>query len=528
MNRIETARAVILTLLAAAALAASPDEVKIDTGALRGKTADGVAAYKGIPFAAPPTGERRWRAPQPVQPWKGVRSAESYGPDCAQEPFPGDAAPLGGPNAEDCLYVNVWTPAQSGRGKLPVMVWFYGGGFVNGGSSPSVYDGTQFAKRSVVMVSFNYRLGHFGFFAHPALAAEQKEGPLGNYAFMDQIAALKWVRRNIAAFGGDPNNVTIFGESAGGMSVHVMMTSPLAKGLFHKAIVQSGGGRPGLLGNRTLSGGTDSAEAKGIAFAKKFGIEGTDAAALAKMRAIPAEQISKGLHMMVMGMDPTYVGGPIRDDTFVPGAPSELYAAGKGARVPVMIGATNADIGFARGTTVDEVFATFGPDADEARSLYNPENSTDVGLVALRVGGDQTMVEPVRHVARILSARGQKVYAFRFSYVAESLRKQWPGAMHATEIPFVFDTVAARYGKDLTEADANAARVAHEYWIEFARSGTPSAPGQPEWPAYEEKADRIMDFTNTGPVLAADPWRARLDLAEAVSTAAERDAGKMP
>jgi para-nitrobenzyl esterase len=210
------------------------DQVTIDTGQLKGAVADGVVSFKGVPFAAPPVGDLRWRAPQPVKAWTGVRQATEFGADCMQKPFPGDAAPLGVTPAEDCLYVNLWLPQSGAAGKLPVMVWIYGGGFVNGGSSPAVYDGSPFAKRGVVFVSFNYRLGRFGFFAHPALTKENPQGPLGNYGYMDQIAALKWVQRNVAAFGGDPGNVTIFGESAGGGSVLALMTSPLAKGLFHK------------------------------------------------------------------------------------------------------------------------------------------------------------------------------------------------------------------------------------------------------------------------------------------------------
>ena len=242
-------------------------------------------------------GSRRSR----VAKWQGVRDATGYGADCMQVPFPSDAAPLGMKPAEDCLYLNVWRPAHAAGKKLPVLVWIYGGGFVNGGSSPAVYDGSPFARDGVIFVSFNYRLGRFGFFAHPALSAEKPAGPLGNYAIMDQIAALKWVRRNIAAFGGDADNVTICGESAGGMSVHILMTSPAASGLFQKAIVQSGGGRPNLLRGRPLAGGPDSAEAIGVAFAKQAGIEGTDAQALQKLRALPADALLNGLNMATMG-----------------------------------------------------------------------------------------------------------------------------------------------------------------------------------------------------------------------------------
>src|SRR6516225_7634296 len=248
-------------------------QVTIESGKLRGSSTDGVVSFKGIPFAAPPVGQLRWRAPQPVAPWSGVREATSFQSDCMQVPFPSDAAPLGTKPAEDCLYLNVWKPDAATTDKLPVMVWIYGGGFVNGGSSPAVYDGSQFAKKGVVFVSFNYRLGRFGFFAHPALTRENADGLLGNYGFLDQIAALQWVQKNILAFGGDPGNVTIFGESAGGFSVHMLMGSPLAQGLFHKAIIESGGGRANLGGPRFLStslpGGPASAESYGIAFAKR-------------------------------------------------------------------------------------------------------------------------------------------------------------------------------------------------------------------------------------------------------------------
>ena len=235
-----------------------------------------------------------------------------------QKPFPGDAAPLGVTPAEDCLYVNVWAPAVSARG-LAVMVWIYGGGFVNGGSSPAVYDGSQFAKRGVVLVSFNYRLGRFGFFGFPALTKENPSEPKGNYGYMDQIAALQWVRQNIAAFSGDPGNVTVFGESAGGGSVLTLLTSPMAKGLFQKAVVESGGGRTLLMGQRYLDrsvpSGPPSAESVGVAFAKSAGIEGEDAAALAALRKLPANGVVAGLNMASMG-GPTYAG-PMIDGKIV-------------------------------------------------------------------------------------------------------------------------------------------------------------------------------------------------------------------
>jgi len=506
-------------LVPLAALAAPRDRVTIDTGSLQGTTAGGVISFKGVPFAAPPLGQLRWKPPQPVQKWRGVREATSYGPDCMQDPFPGDAAPLGVTPKEDCLYMNIWLPEKTEPGKkLPVMVWIYGGGFVNGGASPTVYDGSEFARDGIVLVSFNYRLGILGYFAHPALSAEQPGFPAVNYGIMDQIAALKWVQLNIGAFGGDPRNVTIFGESAGGMSVNMLLTSPLAKGLFQRAVIESGDGRPGMPA-RALTG-SDSAESMGLALAKEHGIEGNGADALAKLREIPAEQLK--LRMMMRSS--TYVGGPVVDGKLNLGDPTTLYAAGAGARVPVIVGANSADFGFARGKNLDELFAGFGPDEHKARSLYNPDHSTDFRAVSFKVGGDAGMIEPAREIARLLSARGQRVYEFRFSYVAESLRGKVPGALHATEIPFVFDTVSSRYGKDTTAADEAAAKTMHKYWVAFAKTGKPEPAGESAWPAYNSKSDEIMDFTNAGPLAGPDPWKARMDLTAAAAKRREQSA----
>lgn len=225
--------------------------IQTKSGKLRGANQDGIAVFKGIPFAAPPVGQFRWRPPQPVAAWQGVRDALEFGPDCAQAGWGGSPGTITKGSSEDCLYLNLWAPAKA-KAKLPVMVWIHGGGFVGGsGSSPETF-GDQFARQGVVLVTINYRLGRLGFFAHPALRQEHPEEPKGNYGYMDQIAALQWVQENIAAFGGDPKNVTVFGFSAGGVSVHSLMTIPAAKGLFHKAICQSSGGRDGVLTGRPL------------------------------------------------------------------------------------------------------------------------------------------------------------------------------------------------------------------------------------------------------------------------------------
>lgn len=501
----------------------SPDTVRIDSGTVKGVVEGNILSFKGIPFAASPLGDLRWRAPQPVTPWKGIRAADKYALDCMQQPFPSDAAPLGAGTSEDCLYVNVWKPAAPSTKKLPVMVWIYGGGFVNGGSSPLVYSGSEFAADGIVFVSFNYRIGRFGFFAHPALTQEHPEELKGNYGYMDQIAALKWVQRNIAAFGGDPGQVTVFGESAGGGSVLTLLTSPLAQGLFQRAIVESGGGRSLLMGKRYLSkdspDGRPSAEKIGVNFANSVGITDTGAAGLAELRKLPADKVVAGLGMMsMMQAANTYVG-PIEDGKIVRESPQEAILAGRWAKVPVMIGANSADIGFPSGRTLDELFAPFGVDADRARAIYNPEKSDNVWLVGARIAMDQMMVEPSRFVAGAVSAQGIPAWEYRFSYVAEYLRNKLPGAPHATEIPYVFHTVKAAHGDKLSARDDEASRQAHACWVAFAKTGNPSVAGQPTWPAYSTQTDILMNFTNNGPVVGPDPWKERLDLA---ATVAER------
>lgn len=515
-------------LLAAASLLAAHAQTpllqtKIDSGRLQGSMDNGVASFKDVPFAAPPVANFRWRPPQPVAAWTGVRPATAYGSDCMQLPFPSDAAPLGTPPAEDCLYLNVWTPAHSAKEKLPVMIWIYGGGFVNGGSSPAVYDGSQFAARGVVFVSFNYRVGRFGFFAFPALSHEGAGHPLGNYAYMDQIAALQWVQRNVHAFGGDPSNVTVFGESAGGGSVLMLVTSPVTKGLFEKAIVESGGGRDALLGVRYLDKpsphGLPSAEDLGVAFAKANGITGTDDAALAQLRALPADKVVDGLNMASMARAAATYGGPIQDGVIVTQTPQEALLSGHYWKVPLMIGANSSDIGFPRWHSLADTWAAFGPDADKAQAAFDPAKSGNVMMVGWTIAAEMMMIEPARFVASTIATAGGSSYEYRFSYVAESIRKQVPGAFHATEIPFVFDTVKAKYGAALADADEAIARQANEYWVNFAKTGNPNGPGLPNWPAYTTAGDTLMNFTNDGPVSQPDPWKDRLDLVEKLATA---------
>jgi para-nitrobenzyl esterase len=504
--------------------------VTTESGPVKGAVKDGVLAFKGIPFAASPTGQLRWRAPQPVTPWKGVRDATEYASDCAQLPFPSDAAPLGTSTSEDCLYLNVWKPAAPQTGKLPVMVWIYGGGFVNGGSSPLVYSGHHFAENGIVFVSFNYRVGRFGFFGHPALTQEHPEELHGNYGYMDQIAALKWVQQNIAAFGGDPSQVTVFGESAGGGSVLTLLTSPLSQGLYQRAIIESGGGRGLLMGQRYLSktgpDGTPSAESLGVNFAKSNGITDTGAAGLAQLRTLPADKVVAGLNMASMWQAATTYSGPMIDGAIVTEAPQSAIVAGRWAKVPLIIGANSMDIGFPRGKTMDEVFAPFGSNEEKAKALYNPDHSDNVVSVGMHIAADQMMVEPARFVARTVSRQGVPAYEYRFSYVAESLRDKLPGAPHATEIPYVFNTVNVVYGDKLTPADEAISKKVHAYWVAFAKTGTPTPAGLPKWETQNPQTDFLMNFTNSGIVAGPDPWKARLDVAQTLAEEPVKTASK--
>ena len=522
MKTVTLALWVVLSLapeleLWAAQPAAAPI-VTVESGQLQGRVRDTVLSFKGIPFAAPPVGDLRWRPPQPAAQWHGVRNAGQYGADCMQLPFPSDAAPLGTPPAEDCLYLNVWRPAAPSAGPLPVMVWIYGGGYVNGGSSPAVYDGSEFARQGVVLVSFNYRLGRFGYFAHPALTREGKAGLLGNYGDMDQIAALEWVQRNIPSFGGDPHNVTVFGESAGGASVHTLLTSPLAVGLFQKAIIESGGGRSLFNGSPHLheaANGKASAEDAGLAFAAKKGIAGTDAAALRQLRALPADSLVDGLNMASMKQAEATYSGPMIDGKLRLQDPGVTYRAGKQLRIPVVVGATDMDIGFgSEEKTQDELFATFGANANAARQAYDPHRNLTLTDLTGAIDRDRMMLEPARFVARAFSSAGQPVWEFRFSYVAESMRSQWAGAPHASEIPFVFDTVRARYAGQLTAADESMAQKIHGYWVQFAKTGDPNAAALPGWPKFSAGTDTLMNFTAAGAVAGPDPWKARMDVTE--------------
>jgi para-nitrobenzyl esterase len=354
---------------------------------------------------------------------------------------------------------------------LPVLVWVYGGGFVNGGSSPPVYLGANLARQGVIVVSFNYRLGRFGTFAHPQLTKQNADdGLLGNYGYLDQIAALKWVRHNVAVFGGDPANVTVFGESAGARSINALVTSPLAQGLFAKAAIMSGGD-----GHSANTGSLEDAEQIGLKFAESKGIAADDPNALAKLRALDADDVTDGLNME------TIFNPDAKSRTFrMPFADGKIAVdsgaalkAGAFAKVPTMIGATTADLG--------------------GRLGY--------------------MTTGARNTATTLAAAGIPVYAYRFSYVAESAGKK-DGARHASDTPFFFDTVEIRYQDKTTARDRGMGKTMSAYLVNFAKTGNPNGGTLPVWPTYSRATDVIANFAEDGTVvIQKDPWGAELDAA---------------
>lgn len=523
------------TLLLSAFLAACapasttplPNAAETAAGTVVGAVADGVRSFKGIPYAAPPVGEARWQAPQSVTAWAEPRQAAALGADCAQAP--GEAEPIQTTPAEDCLFLNVWQPETAAPDAgLPVMVWVHGGGFVGGGSSIPWYDGAAFARQDVVVVSFNYRLGRLGFFAHPALL-EAAEGPVGNFGLMDQLAALRWVEENIAAFGGNPDEVTLVGQSAGGASVLALLTAPEANGLFDRAMVLSGGGRRGLLG-RPIGGGTadaPSADQTDALYAGSLGVTGSGPDALAALRALPAEQVQGDLNLerlaqgVLLGVPGAVQGTQIVGGALVSADPGELLGSDV-PNVPVVIGTTAVDLPNFFPPRTDPL-SYFGADAEAARAAYGAPAQLDqesLTRLLLSIGTDLTMHEPARYVARQMTAKGNSVWLYRFTYTAEATRPDAPAQSHAGELPFMFDRLAARYGAAATAKDQETATAFSTYVANFVKNGDPNGAGVPTWPAFDPAGFDLLNFTlDNGPVYGPDPLSARIELVERATEA---------
>ncbi len=447
-------------------------------------SADGkVRTFKGIPYAAPPVGDLRWKPPQPPASWSGVRQATGYPARCMQAPIYSDMIFHDSGSSEDCLYLNLWMPAGQTPSRLPVMVWIYGGGFAAGATSEPRQDGGNLSKKGVLVVSMNYRLGIFGFFSHPDLARESGHGASGNYGLLDQVAALNWVHDNIAVFGGDPDNVTIFGESAGSFSVSALMASPLARGLFRRAIGESGAFFSDTLRLRTLA----ESEKEDGEFAKSS--LGTDS--LEALRAVPADKI---LQVVAKGAPVRFV--PNIDGYFLPESVAAIFAAGKQARVPLLAG-WNADEQtyrsiLGRDEPTAQSFLThlrslYGDRAEAVLKLYPGTTPDQVKRSAQDLASDRFIAFGAwKWMEAHLKTGGAPVYRYRFEQVLPS---PVDAAPHASEIEFVFQVLSARK-LPWRPADRTASGLMGSYWSNFAKYGDPNGEDLPPWPVYRPMRTR--------------------------------------
>jgi len=467
--------------------AAASAQVKTDSGFVRGVSANGLVMYKGIPFAAPPVGDLRWRPPQPVKPWAGVLAADKFAPASIQSgvSMPGEPPP---PVSEDCLYLNVWTPAKPAAKPLPVMVWIYGGGFTSGTAAMPLYSGDRMAHQGVVCVTFGYRVGPLGFLVHPELTKESADHTSGNYGFMDQVAALRWVQRNIAAFGGDPARVTLAGQSAGATSVSVLMCSPLAKGLFHQAIEQSGGMfEPVQLAPRVL---LKNAEVEGESYAKSLGVH-----SIAELRAIPAKDLLKG--------EWENVSHVVIEPYLLPESPYNAFISNRQNSVPVLIG-SNADEYRAMNAHPELIVAatfkadlekSWGPLPSQLTRAYPYHNDVEARRARLALERDLRFGWDMWALARLASSLGrQPVYYYHFTheppFPKNSVKAGW-GASHYAELWYMFDHLDQENWK-WSPSDRTLAREMSSYWVNFIKFGDPNGAGLPHWPAYTPAQPRQL------------------------------------
>ena len=483
--------------IAGLCIAQQPEPVKVEQGLVQGTSEDGLTVYRGIPFAAPPIGDLRWRAPQPASKWDGVRQAAKFAPG----PIQGGNPPSG--KSEDCLYLNVWTPAKSASDRIPVLVWIYGGGFGAGATSERNYSGENLAKKGVVLVSIAYRVGQLGFLAHPELSSESPNHSSGNYGLLDMIAGLQWIQKNISAFGGDPDKVTIFGESAGGIAVSMLCASPLAKGLFHGAISQSGGSfgppRPTTFPGENLKRLAD-AERSGQEYAKSAGVS-----SIAELRKIAADKLPSGRSL---GMS-----WPIIDGWVIPDDQYKLYEAGKFNDTPILVG-YNSDEGatFSPPRTpeayVESVKSRYGPHAESLLKAY-PSGTERVAKTARDLTRDAAFGWHTWIWARLQAKIGKsKVFYYYFDQHPEYLEgspQADRGAPHGADVPYVFQHLNPSNPRT-TKSDVEISEAMATYWTNFTKYGNPNGDGVPEWPAFSDDNPVVMYFgqtSHTGPVPSA-------------------------
>lgn len=478
--------------------------VATQDGPLRGQARGEGGVFLGVPYAAPPVGPLRWRPPQPLAPWRDTRDALAFGPDFPQAANARLRAPR---QDEDCLYLNVWTPTLDRGAKLPVMVWIHGGGFTAGSGSDLRSDGARLCDEGAVVVSFNYRSGLFGFFAHPALSAESEAGVSGNYGLLDQLAALAWVRRNIAAFGGDPARLTAFGVSAGSASIALMLASPRARGAFDRAILHSpGAGRPLAT----------------LAQAQEAGLKlGPDLPAL---RALSAQEVlarTSVLNPAVRGLTTPRVLRPIRDGWLLPEDERPAFLAGRMQAMPLIVG-SNTDEGTLLTRTWpadtlaqwrEQIERNFGAQADEAASHYPATQDSEARAAVARMFADTQFNYGTRLLARCMARLESRTFKYLFTRRRPG---QMDGPHHGEEVAHAFGNVAAATPgetPDFDERDEALSGVMRKAWVAFARTGDPNTPGAPSWPAYRADEDRHLELGDA--IRPGGPWRqAQLDFLE--------------
>ena len=457
--------------------------VKTALGVVQGKQDGAVRAFLGIPYAAPPVDSLRWRAPASAAKWKGIRPATEFGSHCMQPTIYNDMIFRDPGISEDCLTLNIWTPAKDKKAKLPVMVWIFGGGYIAGGTSEARQDGAQLASNGVIVVTMNYRLGIFGFFAHPGLAAESDHNSSGNYGLLDQTAALKWVQANISAFGGDAGNVTLFGESAGAFSVSVQMASPLAKGLFQKAIGESGAAfnSSGLpFPDRKV------AEERGAAWAK----EAIAIDSVSLLRAIPAQELMEESRKK-NGKGETPRFAPDVDGYLLPESVPVIFASGKQNDVPLLAGYNRDEGGIDKKVTLDsykaDVAGKFGENADAVLKAFPANDDAEAVRAAADLAADKFIAFSTwRWMEAQVKTGKQPVYRYRFDLAppADPNHTQGDVAYHSGEIPYVFGDLDLLKGFAWRPEDRTLSKEMQQYWTNFAKTGDPNGDGLAKWPVY--------------------------------------------
>jgi para-nitrobenzyl esterase len=497
-SRTHTSAVVLAAILALCTptVSALEHQIRTESGLIGGLAGD-ISVFKGIPYAAPPIAELRWKPPQPAPRWSGVREAKEFGPQCV---YRGPGA-FAGPGSEDCLTLNMWTPAKRPGERLPVMVWIHGSGFQFGSGRWPLYEGTGLAKLGVVLVTLNYRLNIFGFLSHPDLAKESPKGASGNYGLLDQMAALKWVKNNIAKFGGDPNRVTIFGESAGGSSVAYLMLSPLAKGLFDRAIIASTSIPSSVPHLREARYGLQPAEDLGIGHGRQ--IAGLRAKTVEEILALAKPATGTNIFSAT-----SWDYWPVVDGWVIPTDPAEMYAAGRFHRVPVLVGTCGNEGGFfaalsrqAEAADFENwVNATFVNYAPAILQRYPVIAGKDIRVLAGELFGASYFYYPARTVARTLASRGVKTWMFHFTRVNPHAPFAKLGAVHGSEMRYVFANPSAGLATavfKIEPKDEEIAKLMSSAWVHFAATGDPNGPGLPKWPEYRQNSDQHLEFGDT-------------------------------